>query len=376
MKKLIIIALGILVASCSSKPNIDELIEEKNTADLQKLKSELQADLTKIDGYLNKTKTIEQALVSTKVINDTIFNHYVDVQGNVETRENIIIYPEFAGTLTALTVRNGQRVSKGQVLGRIADAGLSQQLAQAESGYALAKTTYERQKNLWDKKIGSEIQFLQAQAQMFTAKKSVALVREQIAKTIIKAPFTGTIEDVMVEKGQIIAPGDPRGLMRIVNTSSMFVTSEVPEAYIGKVKVGSNVEVFVTSVNKTLMGKVRQVSNNINAANRSFSIEVNVPNNENLLRPNQVAKLKIIDYSVNNAVVVPTNIIQEDGNGNKYIYIVEGNPSDKTGTAKKVMIKVGQSAGNVTEVLNGLSKNDVIVIEGFNTISEGSKLNF
>jgi len=238
----------------------------------------------------------------------------------------------------------------------------------------LAKTSFERQKNLWDKKIGSEIQFLQAQTQMVSAQKGVAQMKAQLAKTVIRAPFSGTIDEVFVEKGQVVAP-NPQGLMRIVNLSNMYVSTTVPETYIGKLKVGTEVDVFLASLGKTYKGKVRQVGNFINPSNRSFGIEVSVPNPENLLRPNQVAKLKIIDYTSNNAMVVPTNVVQEDGQNNKFVFTVV-NVNGKTGVAKKVLVKVGQSSDNVTEILSGLSANDIIVTDGINGISEGMKLNF
>jgi RND family efflux transporter MFP subunit len=155
----------------------------------------------------------------------------------------------------------------------------------------------------------------------------------------------------------------------------MYVSTTIPETYIGKLKLGTLVDVHLTSLNKTYKGKVRQIGNFINPSNRSFGIEVSLPNPDNLLRPNQVAKLKITDYVSKEAIVVPTSVVQEDGIGAKYVYTVEGS-NGKTGNAKKVLVTVGKSADNVTEILSGLSANDIIVIEGVNNISEGMKLNF
>jgi RND family efflux transporter MFP subunit len=316
----------------------------------------------------------EEALVSVLTVKDTVFSHYLEIQGSVNTKENILVQPEFQGTLVSLNVKAGQRVSKGQVLGKIDDAGLSQQVASLENQYALAKTTFERQKNLWSQKIGSEMQYLQAQTQMISAQRGVAQIKAQLEKTILKAPFTGTIDEVFVEKGQVVAPSQ-QGLMRIVNLSNMYVSTSVPETYIGKLKVGTEVNIFLTSLGKTYKGKVRQIGNFVNPNNRSFGIEVSVPNPENLLRPNQVANLKITDYFSKNAIVVPTNVIQEDGEKNKIVYTAI-NVSGKTGIAKKVIVKLGQSSNNVTEILSGLSAEDIIVSEGANAISDGMKLNF
>jgi RND family efflux transporter MFP subunit len=375
MKKIVLIATSFLLIACGEK-STDDLIKDKNITELKNRKATIQSELEKIDAaLLNGNKATEtEALVSVQTIKDTVFNHYLVIQGNVNTKENILVQPEFSGTLTSLNVKAGQRVSKGQILGKVDDAGMSQQLASIENQYALAKTTFERQKNLWDKKIGSEIQFLQAQAQMISAQKSVAQMRAQVAKTVIRAPFSGTIDDVFVERGQVVAPS-PQGLMRIVNLSNMYVSTTVPETYIGKLKVGTVVDVFLTSLGKTYKGKVRQVANFINPSNRSFGIEVSVPNPDNLLRPNQVAKLKIIDYTVNNAIIVPTNVVQEDGEHNKFVFIAT-NVTGKKGVAKKVVVKVGKSSDNVTEILSGLTANDVIVTEGANNIADGMKLNF
>ena len=375
MKKTLILATSLLLVACGGN-STDDLIKDKNLTALKTKKTELQAEIAKIDAALlgGNIAPETEALVSVLTVKDTVFNHYLEIQGNVDTKENILVQPEFSGTLTSLNVKAGQRVTKGQILGRVDDAGMSQQLASIENQYALAKTTFERQKNLWDKKIGSEIQYLQAQAQMVSAQKSVAQMRAQVSKTLIRAPFSGTIDAVFVERGQVVSP-NPQGLMRIVNLSNMYVSTSVPETYIGKLKAGTTVDVYLTSLGKSYKGKVRQVGSFINPSNRSFGIEVSVPNPDNLLRPNQVAKLKIVDYSVKNALVVPTNVVQEDGEKNKFVYVAT-NVQGKKAVAKKVIVTVGKSSDNVTEVLSGLSANDVVVTEGVNTISDGMKLNF
>ena len=379
MKKIVIIsALSILIFSCGKKEdptNIDTLITTKNVAGLQTKKGLLQADLTKIEEALAVLDTKkEEALVSVLVLKDTVFSHYLDIQGDVNTKENMLIQPEMPGSLVELNVKAGQRVNKGQVLARTDDSGLSQQVASLENQYAFAKTTFERQKNLWNQKIGSEMQYLQAQTQMISAQRGVAQIKAQLSKTIIKAPFSGIIDEVFVEKGQVVAPS-AQGLMRIVNLSNMYVSTSVPETYIGKLKIGTQVDVFLTSLGKTYKGKVRQIGSFLNPSNRSFGIEVSVPNPDNLLRPNQVAKLKIVDYVSQNSVVIPSNIIQEDSEGNKFVFIAT-QINGKTGIAKKAIVKLGKSSGNVTEIIDGLAAEDVVVTEGANAISEGMKLNF
>jgi RND family efflux transporter MFP subunit len=379
MKKIILIAtISALLFSCGKKEenaNIDSLIASKNLVSIKAKRAELQTQLTQLDNAIAEldVKKTEEALVSVETVKDTAFSHYLEVQGNVNTKENLIIYPQFAGILNTVNVIAGQKVSKGQVLGTIDDGGLSQQLAQLENQLALAKTTFERQKRLWDQKIGSEIQYLQAQTNMVSQQKAVNQMKEQLAKTRIIAPFNGVIDELIAERGQVVGPG--QGLMRIVNLNNMFVSTTVPESYIGKLKVGTQVSVYLASLGKSFNGKIRQVGNNINPNNRSFGIEVSVPNTDNLLRPNQVAKLKITDYTSAKAVVVPSNVIQEDADGNQFVFEVTS-VKDKTGIAKKVIVKVGKTSDNFSEILSGLEPKTLLVGDGVKTVSEGMKLNF
>ena len=379
MKKIILIAtFSVLIFSCGKKEenaNIDSLIASKNLVSIKAKRAELQTQLTQLDNAIAEldVKKTEEALVSVEMVKDTVFSHYLEVQGNVNTKENLIIYPQFAGILNTVNVIAGQKVSKGQVLGTIDDGGLSQQLAQLENQLALAKTTFERQKRLWDQKIGSEIQYLQAQTNMVSQQKAVSQMKAQLAKTRVIAPFNGVIDELIAERGQVVGPG--QGLMRIVNLNNMFISTTVPESYIGKLKVGTEVSVYLASLGKSFNGKIRQVGNNINPNNRSFGIEVSVPNTDNLLRPNQVAKLKSTDYTNAKAVVVPSNVIQEDADGNQFVFEVSS-VKDKTGIAKKVIVKVGKTSDNFTEILSGLEPKTVLVGDGVKTVSEGMKLNF
>jgi membrane fusion protein, multidrug efflux system len=379
MRKIIaLLTISAFLYACKSddkNATVDDLVKSKDLKALQAKKTQLQADISKIEEVLSKVETKKgEALVSTEVVKETVFNHYVEIQGALETKENVLVQPEMPGTLVTLNAKAGQHVTRGQILGRVDDSGMGQQLASAVNQYELAKTTYERQKNLWDQKIGSEIQYLQAKTQMISAQKGVAQIKAGLSKTIIRAPFSGTIDEVYVDRGEVVAPS-PQGLMRILNLNDMYVTTSVPEKYIGKLKVGTQVNVFITSLNKTYSGRVRQVGNYINPNNRSFGIEISIPNKENLLRPNQVAQLKIIDYSNKNAIVVPTNVVQNDGEGNKFVYVAS-QANENSGIAKKVIVKTGMASENVIEILSGLNDQDVIVSEGYNSISEGMKLNF
>lgn len=382
MKKILFISLmGLIITSCggdAKTASVDKAIESKDITKIKTTRAEIQkqydaigAELAKLDAALAELDTIKKvALVSTAVVKDTVFTHYIDIQGNVDTRQNLIIYPEFSGVLSQVYVKTGQKVSKGQTLAKIDDGGLSNQLAQMETQAALAKTTFERQKNLWDKKIGSEIQYLQAKTNYEAQMKAVAQMKAQLAKTIVRAPFSGIIDEVITDKGQVVGPGQQ--LMRIVNLSDMYVSANIPESFIGKIKVGAIVDIQVKSIGKTYQGRVRQVGNYINPNNRNFSIEVAVPNTDNLLRPNQVAVLKIEDYKKPNAILVPESIVTENAAGEKIIYTVD--TSSKEPKAVKKTITIGLTSGSNVEVKSGLNKGETIIIEGARSVQNGDQV--
>ena len=379
MKKILYISLlGFIITSCggdAKTASVEQAIESKDLAKIKATRAEIQkqydvigAELAKLDLALAELDTLKKvSLVSTAIVKDTLFTHYIDIQGNVDTKQNLIIYPEFSGVLNQVYVKSGQRVGKGQIVARIDDGGLSNQLAQMETQAALAKTTFERQKNLWDKKIGSEIQYLQAKTNYEAQIKAVAQMKAQVAKTVVKAPFSGIIDEVITEKGQVVGPG--QSLMRIVNLSDMYVSADVPESFIGKIKVGAIVDVQVKSTGKMYKGKVRQIGNYINPNNRNFSIEVAVPNSDNLLRPNQVAVLKIEDYKKANAILVPESIVTENAAGEKIVFTVDA--TSKEPKAIKKTIVTGLTSGANIEVKSGLNKGETIIIEGARSVQNG-----
>jgi RND family efflux transporter MFP subunit len=381
MKKTLYLAtLLLLLIACSgenTKPNLDEVI---NTKDLIKIKSsrelvhkeyeKLVADLAKLDKAIAELDTNKKnPLVQTIILKDTLFTHYIEIQGNVDTKDNILISPEYSGILTQINVKAGQRVSKGQVLARIDDGGMSSQLAQAETQLALSKTTFERQKNLWDQKIGSEIQYLQTKTAMESQQKMVAQIKSQLSKTVVTAPFNGIIDEVLTEKGKVVAPG--MNLFRIVNLSNMYVTANVPENYIGQLKLGATVDVYLNSLGKNYQGKIRQIGNYINPNNRTFSIEIALPNLDNLLRPNQVAVLKIEDYKNPKAILLPENILQETADGSKVIYVVDKIESNNTAKATQKAIEIGYTSGAFVEVKSGIQTGEIVITEGGKALKDG-----
>ncbi|MBW4970284.1 efflux RND transporter periplasmic adaptor subunit [Croceibacter atlanticus] len=375
-----LIVLSLIIVSCGGNKNesVDSLIAEGNIEALKEKRSALNEEqrtaamqVKKIDSVLElKSGNKNLPLVSTIVVKDTLFNHYLELQGSVETKQNIVISPEYNGLLERIYVKEGQRVNKGQLLAKIDDGGISQQLAQMETQLALAKTTFERRQRLWEQNIGSEIEYLQAKAQYEGQQNSVAQMRSQVGKTTIRAPFSGTIEDVIAEQGTVVASGQTQ-IMRLVSLEDMYIEAEIPEDYLTSVSENTPVTINFPILNKTVDSKVRQASNYISPSNRTFRIEVAVPNKDKSIKPNLTARLKINDYTSEKALLIPLSVISENADGEQYVYIAEG---EDTPVAKRQIIETGRSQGQNIEVLSGLSNGDFVIKEGARTVKEGQEL--
>jgi len=382
MKKIFFIfTTALLLASCGDKnQSVEGLIEEGDLTaikakktELSNQQKELKAELDKLNTYINKNEKSSRAqLVTTEVVRDSIFKHFVEVQGDVETDENIIIFPEYNGILTEVLVNEGDQVRKGQLLAKIDDGGLSSQLGQQETQAALAKTTYERRKNLWDQKIGSEIQFLEAKANYEAAVKTAQQTRSQLSKTRITAPFSGQIDDIIAEEGQVVNQGQTE-VMRLVDLSDMFVSAAVPENYLKSVKKGSEVKIELTSIGESYTGIIRQVGSYINPDNRKFNVEIKIPNPDGFVKPNMIATVLINNYTNENAVTIPETILQENAQGETIAYLYE-QQNDSTAVAKKIVLELGLSYENRIEVKNGLNDGDVLVLEGAKNLRDGQRI--
>ena len=383
MKKIyLILVTSLILISCGGdKKNSTASLIEKGTLEQLRAKrtelvaqsDELRKELELLDKAIGEKDTNEKlALITTFPAKDTIFNHYVELQATVQTKENLMLNAEYGGILQQVYVTEGQKVSKGQTLARIDDGGLSSQLAQMETQAALAKTTFERQQNLWNQKIGSEIQFLQAKTNYNSQLKSLAQMKAQIAKTVIRAPFSGTIDEIATDRGSVVGPGTP--VMRIVSLGNMYLEAEVPEKNIGSVKKGSDVIVEFPVLGETLNTKVTQASNYINPENRSFTIQVAVPNKNGKIKPNLSSKIQIKDYSNPKAITVPTSIISENADGEQFLYIAQNPDKDGNAIAKRVIVKVGLSQGELVEIVDGIKDGDLIISEGARSVKDGQKV--
>jgi len=370
--------------SCGEKKSasIEELVSNGNLKELISKKKEISAnieaksiDLKKIDNAIAKKDTLQKLpLITTIITKEEVFKHYLEIQGSVKTKQNILIYPEIPGILKTVFVKKGQRVSKGELLATIDDGGLSNQLAQLEVTTQLNKTTYERQKRLWKQKIGSEIQYLQTKANYEFQKNALEQLKSQLSKASIRAPFSGVIDDVMKEAGTVIAPGQGSEVFRIINLNKMYIEAEVPERYLTTITKGKEVTIEFPVLGKKIKSTVRQVGNFIKLNNRSFKIEVPVANKSGNIKPNLTAKLQINDYTDTRAILIPQSIISENSKGEEFIYIITNKNSNKEAIAQKLIIKTGKTQGDLIEVLENLSVDSEIIKEGARTVNNGQKV--
>jgi RND family efflux transporter MFP subunit len=381
MKKILtILTLTILLTSCGGdkKNSVEKTLESNNLETIRKKRAEL---VNEQDALHEKIKMLDEKiteldttknipLITTFKAAHEEFKHMLELQGSVTTKNLLVITPEYNGILTNVYVKSGQEVSKGQILAKIDDGGLGQQLAQLQIQADLAKTTFERQKRLWDQKIGSEIQYLQAKSSYESQQQAVNQLKQQLAKTTVRAPFSGTIDDVITEQGSVVAAGQSQ-LMRIVNLDDMYIETEVPERYVADVIAGKSVQVEFPVLGKTIETKVRQASDFINPANRTFKVEIAVPNKEKSIKPNLTARLKINDYTSEKALLVPQSIISENAEGEQYVYVVKDKNREGEGIANKVIIKTGKTQGDVIEVLEGIENGAEIIQEGARSVRDG-----
>ena len=382
IKFLTVVLSALLLVSCGNgnknEVPVADLIEEGDLGKLRERRDALNADqqaltsqIQSLDAAIQKLEPDQGALITTHTINDTLFKHYIEIQGDVKTDQNVIVYPEYQGTLTRVYVKEGQRVRKGQILGKIDDGGLSSQLSQLEVQAQLAKTTFERQKRLWDQKIGSEIQYLQAKTNYESSENAVNQLKQQLAKTNVTAPFSGIVDEVITDQGTVVAPG--QGLFRVVNLGDMFIEAQIPERYLTTVTEGKDVEIFFPVLGKTVTSIVKQTGNYINPDNRTFRIEVAVPKDADV-KPNLNARLKINDYTAENAILIPLNVISEDANGEQYVYTVVPKEDGSGDIAIRKNIETGLTQGDIVEITSGLELNDALVIEGARTVQDNQKV--
>ena len=377
----LLIIITVFLNSCSNEkePSLEEVLATNDVELLKSRKSEIDAkleeltlDLNQLNNKLNiLNKDRNTPLITTIRTSEQKFNHFIELQGNVKTKQNVLVYPEMPGILNKVYVKEGQKVKKDQILATIDDGGLSQQLLLLKSNEQLAKTTFERQKRLWDQQIGSEIQYLQAKTSYDSQKNATRQLKKQLGKFTIRAPFSGIIDDVFKEKGTVVAPGPGAEIFRIINLSNMYIETDVPESYISSIKKNKMVEVNFPILGRSYDSSIRQVGNFINPSNRTFRIEVGIPNLDGEIKPNLTAKLRLNDYSNSNAILIPQSIISENAKGQQFIYVVKDNKEKNQVYAERLVIETGKTSGDFIEVTKNLDADVEIILEGARSVNNG-----
>ncbi len=379
---LYLIVASFILTSCGGSPeqSVADIISEGNLEKIRAKKNTITEQLSVLDTEAKQLDSViallsdneKFPLVTTIKVVAQNFDHFLELQGSVKTKQNVLIYPEMAGTLQRVYVKEGQRVTKGQLLASIDDGGMGSQLEQLKTQAELAKTTFERQQRLWDQKIGSEIQYLQAKTNYIATENAVKQTQSQLGKSTIRAPFSGIIDDVIKDQGTVVAPGPGSEVFRIVNLSNMYIEVNIPESYVDDIKKGKQAKVYFPVLDKTIETKVRQTGNFISPGNRSFTAEIPVPNKEGNIKPNLTAKVKLNDYSKADAILIPQSIISENSEGQQYVYTA--NPDGEKASVVKQIITTGKTQGSIVEITSGLSSGDELIKEGARSVKDGQNV--
>ena len=366
------VAVVLFLAACGASSGKDGLAEKKaKLEDLKKQEGKLEEEIAKLDTSAAKAEKPKLVVLST--IQSAPFTHYIDLQGNVDTYYQEWVTPRGqGGQIVALYVKQGDNVRKGQLLMKLDDAIIRQQIEQANVQLNLANTTYDRRKNLWDQKIGTEMELINAKSNVDNIIKQIDLLKEQQGMTNVYAPMSGTAEKVDVRVGSMFSPATATmGGISIINTADLKITTQVPEAYQTKVKEGTNLVVTLPEDNnKTINARVSVAGKTISPTTRSFYIEAKIPGNIGL-RPGQIAMVRIQDYAVPKAITIPVNTLQNDDKG-KFVMLAVTENGKKV--ARKKAITVGALYGDKLEVTNGLQAGDVVISDGFQGLYDGQAI--
>ena len=364
VRKIFAISLGVIFTSCGGevdkKAQLDQLKKDREALNEQiiKLETELSKTDTTADERLRK--------IEWSAIKLTTFKEYVDIQGRIDADENVSLSPEMGGLITKINVKTGDEVSKGQILAETDNKVIVQGIAELQNALDLATTLFDKQKNLWDQKIGTELQFLAAKNQKESLEKKMMTLQQQLDMTRIKSPINGTIDAVDVKVGQMSAPGFQA--IRVVNFDNLKVKGEVSEGFSGKVKKGDVVEVFFPDMHDSLTAKIDFASKVISPLTRTFTVQVNLDGKKDY-HPNMVAVMKIVDYMKEHATVIPVNLIRTTDDG-EFVFIEENN------LVRKVKVKSGRIYNGNAEITEGLKEGDHLITKGYQELNEGEKIKF
>jgi len=366
-----ILFVGIIfLSSCGSSSTLEELKTQKSEieGEIKALKdqlAELDEAIKKIDTTSNDEKL---ELVTVIDLNPDVFNNYIEAQGKTYTENNVMVTTDMGGLVKGVFVDEGQYVNQGQTLIQLDNSIITSQMAELETAISLAKEVFDKRQRLWNQNIGSEIEYLQAKNQYESLIDKKASANVQLSKTSIKAPISGYIDMINVKLGEMAAPGMPA--CQIVNNTMMEVKIDLPEVYLGKVNKGDEILIELPAIEKEVKAKVSAVGQTVNAYNRAFQVIASIDNKDNIIKPNMLVKAKFNNLTVSDAIVIPSNLLQESAQG-YFVFTAETDSLTNEVVAVKKQIEVGESYGGQIVVTKGLNESDVIINEGFRNVLDG-----
>jgi membrane fusion protein (multidrug efflux system) len=321
---------------------------------------------------ISQDSTRRLTTITTRPLSTQPFDHYFTVYGTIEASKSINVYPESSGTIERIAIREGQQVAAGQLLVEMDGRIIEKNIKEVETSLDLATTLYEKQKKLWlEEKIGSEVQYLQAKNNKESLESRLATLRQQLRMTKIRAPFSGVVDEIFPKAGEMATPA--MAVLRLVNLSDVYITADISEAYVGRITKGTHAKVYLSNLEKTFDSDVVQVGQFINPANRTFKVQIAVNEETNLLKPNMMASVSINDYHTDEAITVPNSLIQQTPNGQNFVYLVRVF-EEEFGEIERVMVDIGMSYNDVTEVTGGLKSTDVLVDKGSRSVQTGQRV--
>ncbi|MEM9986599.1 MAG: efflux RND transporter periplasmic adaptor subunit, partial [Bacteroidota bacterium] len=352
----------------ANTPEAKQALLKEKRAQLLALNQEitqLEEELAKLDP--SKAKAEKIVPVTTQILIPDDFEHYVEVQGKVESNKTIMVSPQTGGRLTQVNVQEGQRVNQGQIMARIDDAVIKRNIQEVQTQLDLATILFNKQKNLWEQEIGTEVQYLSAKSQKESLERRLETLKEQQDLAIVRAPQTGTVDDVMNRVGETVAPGQP--IFLLINNSDLSLSAELSEAYAPYVRRGDQVELSFPILDRTMKAKVKRVGEVINPVNRTFTVEVDLPRSRDY-KPNMFGMISINDRTLTDVITIPQSIIQKSDDG-EFVYVAmeEGN-----WVARRRIIQTGLSYDGVIEVKSGLSSQDRLILAGYKSLSDGQRV--
>ena len=372
MKKVLLIVPLAFMAACS-QPAVE--------GDLQTLSWKRDSTKNVVDA-LNEQIALYDAViaaldtsatydvVTAYEVNPDMFSHYFEVFGKVEADKSINLYPLNSGKVERIHVKEGQKVSQGQLLVSLDTDLMESSIKELETAISLAKTVFTKQQRLWiDEQIGSEIQYLQAKNNYDGLVQKLQTLKEQKSMSEVRAPFAGTIDEVFTKEGELAAPQMPT--IRLVNTSSVYIKADVPESYSNRVKVGTPANVTFTSMDYEVASEVLQVGQFIQEGNRTFSINVSLPEADDV-KPNQMVHVALQDYKNETALSVPSSLVQQDVEGNDFVFAL--NKMGAYSEVSKVFVEAGLTYEGRTEIKSGIEAGAQLVDKGSRSVRTGQRV--